>query len=72
METSKNNSNFLTSNSINGWVPRQILQQFLGLKNTSMCLFAKKHGVKTSKIGRITFYSLADIENLINNNVNNN
>lgn len=68
METTQNNTNLLSSNSINGWVPRPILQKFLGLKNTSMCLFAKKHGVKTSKIGRITFYLLDDLTALINKN----
>lgn len=68
----QNNENFnkFESNSINGWIPRNILQDILGLRNTSMCQFSKKYNVKTSKIGRLTFYWLDDIRNLLENNSN--
>ena len=60
--------NYLKSNAINGWVPRQVLQSYLCLKNTAMSQFAQKYGVRTSKIGRLSFYYLEDINKLLDNN----
>ncbi|MEX1002685.1 MAG: hypothetical protein WDZ35_11265 [Crocinitomicaceae bacterium] len=64
----ENDLNFLRKNSVNGWVPKHLVQPFLNLKGTAMSEFPKKHNVRTSRLGKRIFYYLPDIEERLDKN----
>ena len=65
----KNNLTLLEKKSFAGWVPRKPLQKFLDIKNTAMSEFPQKYGVRTTRIGNRVYYSLSDIQRLLDQNV---